>query len=678
MNKSNYSIFAVFLLAIILSLFFISAQPSVNLGSAGNFAILSQAGISTTGTTSIVGSIGVSPIDSTAITGFGLTMDSSNTFSTSPLVAGKIYASDYSPPTPINMGTAINDMQTAYTTANGLVTPAPVTLGGSIGGLTLTPGIYTTGSNLIIPTDVTLSGGANDVWVFQIAGTLDISSATHVILSGGTQAKNIFWVVAGTTTLETNSVFNGNILDKTNIAINTGAVLNGRALSQTAVTLQSNVITIPTGSAQPICINHPNINYINNLQPFWNSTSSGKVYSAYYGPNNSYVAISPGNVSLYNGLEAGPISAGVTKDPINLDYEDQGLYAFNTTSTPINTFVSENLSYSVANQFGVLPAWIYIELNKSMPGDVIYQFVPFQQSDYVQNLDWHTVNASAGMWSQWTDLYNGIPTNPTPNFTLSDIALSNPGSVVNRVYLNEGIGNPYNNAGTTTVAWIHNVSIGNDTYIFALPDTTAPIITLNGSSTINLNVGDNYTELGANVTDNVDTCLVVNINGSVNTNTAGTYFVNYTATDTSGNTATLTRTVNVANLPVNNNNNGGGGNNQGSQGCITTWQCSDFSTCSNGIQTRTCNKVLYYCSTYENEPALNQSCTNQETTNPPTNTSQTTNNNVPAKTNYTPLWIVLGLIALGLIIWLVSFASRKPKVPVPKKESAKVLKPENS
>ncbi|MDP3064696.1 MAG: ice-binding family protein, partial [Chloroflexota bacterium] len=70
----------------------------VNLGSAGSFVILTKSGISTTGTTSIVGDIGVSPIDSTGITGFGLIMDSSNTFSTSSLVTGKVYAADYTPP----------------------------------------------------------------------------------------------------------------------------------------------------------------------------------------------------------------------------------------------------------------------------------------------------------------------------------------------------------------------------------------------------------------------------------------------------------------------------------------------------------------------------------------------------------------------------------------------------
>ena len=112
----------------------------VNLGTAGDFVILSKAGISTTGTTGIVGDIGVSPIDSTAITGFGLGMDATNTFANSSLVTGKVYAADYTPPTPAKMTTAVSDMETAYTDAAGRTNPTATELGaGNIGGLTIPP-----------------------------------------------------------------------------------------------------------------------------------------------------------------------------------------------------------------------------------------------------------------------------------------------------------------------------------------------------------------------------------------------------------------------------------------------------------------------------------------------------------------------------------------------------------
>ena len=221
----------------------LAAGPAaVDLGTAGTFVILSKAGISTTGITKITGNIGVSPIAATAITGFGLVLDRSGTFSRSALVTGKVYAADYTAPTPSKLTAAVGAMETAYRDA--AARPAGVTeLGaGNIGGLTLVPGVYKWGTGVTIPTDVTLSGGKNAVWIFQIAGTLNISSAKKVILQGGAQASNIFWQVAGATTLGTGSTFNGTILDKTNIALQTGAVLNGRALAQTAVTLDANAV----------------------------------------------------------------------------------------------------------------------------------------------------------------------------------------------------------------------------------------------------------------------------------------------------------------------------------------------------------------------------------------------------------------------------------------------------
>ncbi len=229
-----------------------AAQLPVNLGTAGNYVILAKSGISTTGTTSIVGNIGVSPIDSTAITGFGLIMDSLNEFSTSSLVTGKIYAADYAPPTPAVMTTAVSDMEIAYTDAAGRTLPDYTELGaGNIDGMTLAPGLYKWGTGVTIPNGVTLSGGANDVWIFQIAQDLTVGNGAIVTLSGSAQAKNIFWQVAGQTTLGTTSEVKGNILSQTLIDMQTGATLKGRALAQTAVTLDANSVSLPAGENAP-------------------------------------------------------------------------------------------------------------------------------------------------------------------------------------------------------------------------------------------------------------------------------------------------------------------------------------------------------------------------------------------------------------------------------------------
>jgi hypothetical protein len=222
-----------------------TGPAAVNLGTAGNYVILSKSGISTTGTTAIVGDIAVSPIAATGITGFALSAPPT-TFSRSLLVTGKVWAADYAAPTPANLTTAVLDMQTAYTDAAGRTSPDFTELGaGNINGLTLVPGLYKWGTGVSIPSAVTLSGGANDVWIFQIAQNLTVGNGSIVTLSGGAQAKNVFWQVAGQATLGTTANFKGIILSKTLISFNTGATFTGRAMAQTAVTLNATAITNP-------------------------------------------------------------------------------------------------------------------------------------------------------------------------------------------------------------------------------------------------------------------------------------------------------------------------------------------------------------------------------------------------------------------------------------------------
>ncbi|MDD2915209.1 MAG: ice-binding family protein [Gallionella sp.] len=219
----------------------------VPLGLAGNFVILAKTAVSTTGTTSVVGNIGVSPAAASYITGFSLIMDSTNAFSTSSLVTGNVYASDYAVPTPDNMTTAISDMETAFTDAAGRATPDFTELyAGDISGRTLVPGLYKWGTGVLITgVGVTLSGGPNDVWIFQIAQDLTVSNSAMITLSGGAQAKNIFWQVSGQATIGTAADFKGIILSQTLISLNTGAVMTGRALAQSAVTLDANAVTKP-------------------------------------------------------------------------------------------------------------------------------------------------------------------------------------------------------------------------------------------------------------------------------------------------------------------------------------------------------------------------------------------------------------------------------------------------
>ncbi len=219
-------------------------QP-VNLGTAGGFAILAKSAISTVPPSAITGNIGVSPAAQTFITGFSLTDNTG--FATSPQVTGFVYAADQTPPTPSNMTTAVADMELAYTNAAGRQNPDFSELHvGHIGGTVLAPGLYKWSSTVDASTGFTLQGSANDIWIFQISGNLDIANDVIMTLSGGAQASNIFFQVSGAITFGTNAQMQGNYLTATAVNFGTGTSLLGRALAQTEVVLNMNAITRPT------------------------------------------------------------------------------------------------------------------------------------------------------------------------------------------------------------------------------------------------------------------------------------------------------------------------------------------------------------------------------------------------------------------------------------------------
>ncbi|AOW77788.1 hypothetical protein A3Q34_13595 [Colwellia sp. PAMC 20917] len=214
---------------------------AVELGEAGTFTILSKSGITDVYPSAVTGNVGTSPI-----TGAALLLNCDE-------VTGAMYTVDSAGPLPCSinspylLGLAVSDMGIAYNDAAGRVPADHTELGaGEIGGLTLAPGVYKWSSDVNISTDVTFNGTMDDVWIMQISGNLNQANAKRVTLTGGALAKNIFWQVAGYTALGTYASFEGIVLSKTLISVNTGTTVNGRLLAQTAVTLQKNTINAPT------------------------------------------------------------------------------------------------------------------------------------------------------------------------------------------------------------------------------------------------------------------------------------------------------------------------------------------------------------------------------------------------------------------------------------------------
>jgi hypothetical protein len=226
-----------------------TATERVELNSAANYAILAEKGISTVPSSDITGDIAVYPITVAAITGFGLIMDSSGTFSRShPQLKGdsKAFGPDYTSPTPSNLLQAVLDMQGAYNDAASRTVSLPPASyqdlkGGLIGGETLKAGVYKFGSNVLITDHVTFDAedNADAVFIIQITGSVIQDAGKNVILQGGAQAQNIYWQVAGHVEVGAGAHMQGVLLIKTLVAMVTGSSLNGRILAQTAVTLDS-------------------------------------------------------------------------------------------------------------------------------------------------------------------------------------------------------------------------------------------------------------------------------------------------------------------------------------------------------------------------------------------------------------------------------------------------------
>ena len=212
-----------------------AAGPApVDLRSCAHFTVLAGAAITQPTAGGIIhGDIGLSPA-----TGASIGIPPS-------LVEGTIYAVDSTGTQapnvvidPTLLTAAKGDLTLAFDDAAGR-TPVPSgdflnPIGGNIGGLNLVPGLYKFDTTaLITGSDVTLTGGPDDVWIFQIGTDLQVGSGIEVILAGGAQARNIFWQVGTSATLDTGSSFKGTILAGQSITMNTTSSLEGRALAIT-------------------------------------------------------------------------------------------------------------------------------------------------------------------------------------------------------------------------------------------------------------------------------------------------------------------------------------------------------------------------------------------------------------------------------------------------------------
>jgi hypothetical protein len=203
---------------------------ALNFGASSSFGVLGGSTVTNvSGTPTIIsGDVGVSP--GTSITGFG-----------SPAsIAGVFHPGDF----------VAAAAQTAALSAftSGMSLPDGYVLLGDIGNSTILPGVYVASSSLGITGPVILDaqGNSNAVFVFQIGTTLTTATSnSSVVLVGGAQADNIFWLVGSSATLGSNTSFAGNIIAQASITVNSNVYINGRLVAMTgAVTMDDDSLVI--------------------------------------------------------------------------------------------------------------------------------------------------------------------------------------------------------------------------------------------------------------------------------------------------------------------------------------------------------------------------------------------------------------------------------------------------
>lgn len=206
------------------------SAPCSALGSVSQFTILAGSTITSTGPTVISGKIGLYP--GTAVTGFPPGTISGSQEITSPAAL-----------------TAQLDATSIYNQLNLL--PSDGSLSGGV-NQTFSPGVYD------VPSELEISGGtifdaggiSNAVFVIRVPTALLVNGP--VILTGGAQAGNIYWLVGTSATINSESM-KGVIIAVQSITFNIGANLQGKAIAlNAAVTLNNNSITNANCTTNPI------------------------------------------------------------------------------------------------------------------------------------------------------------------------------------------------------------------------------------------------------------------------------------------------------------------------------------------------------------------------------------------------------------------------------------------
>jgi len=249
-------------------------QPElVALGLASSFGIAATAGVtntSTAPTTQIDGDVVLNP--SATCNGVNIVFSDGPGFGLCGGFAPNINGSVITPlyPDSITAQPITDDLRAAYlsiTPANmpgGTPIAAPTTLGEPVGSVLVEgdnlffAGVYQSITSILITGDLTLDaqGDPDATFVFQSASTIGSMPNTRILLAGGAKASNIYWQAGSDVTLQTATIWNGNIFAYRDITMVTGSSSCGRlfagAFTSGAFVFDSNRVSVPGNPSAPV------------------------------------------------------------------------------------------------------------------------------------------------------------------------------------------------------------------------------------------------------------------------------------------------------------------------------------------------------------------------------------------------------------------------------------------
>jgi hypothetical protein len=239
-----------------------------NLGEASTFAVVSAAALTAGAGVTVSGNTGaLGALTFAAQMKLGEDSDSNgDSYFTSNAVAGKIYggASAAVANAVGGLTGTTTGMKEAYAEALLMSSGTDVvTKTGSgnyydntvdainsyIGGITFTPGTYelldpmfkawtsTAKSQVTLDGGVSGGGSSDGVFVFKVPGYATFGAGAKIVLTGGAQATNVYWVIEGYLSVGAGVQLEGNFLVQGAAVIGAHASLNGRLLSMAAVTI---------------------------------------------------------------------------------------------------------------------------------------------------------------------------------------------------------------------------------------------------------------------------------------------------------------------------------------------------------------------------------------------------------------------------------------------------------